>query len=158
MAIDISKYVRVGSPGDVDILLKMCRNFHVSSPYKTMPFDYHKGREFLSAVCSGNKLDHIVLVGLLDEKPIGCIIAAASEPAFSSVKIATELGWWIEPKHRHTRTSVLLYSAYEDWAYRIGASYVQGAYLPGVSPDLDTFYKRRGYIQVESSYIKTLRL
>lgn len=155
--MSIDRHLRLGVLDDVPTLVKFARNFHQASPYNTMKFDRVKGEKFLRDIISGNKMDGVVIVALQNEKPTGFIVGVAHEPVFSSVKIAMELGWWIEPEARGSRASLLIYSAYEDWARRVGCHYVQGAYLPGVSPPLDEFYKKRGYRQVESSFLKTLK-
>lgn len=153
----ISDYLRLGKLDDIEDLLKLASAFHHESPYKTMKFDRAKGEKFLRDVLTGKQMDAIVILALDKDETIGFIIGMANEPVFSSVKIATELGWYIKPDKRGTRASALIYAAYEDWARRIGCHYVQGAYLPGVSPTLDKFYKKRGYRQVESSFLKTLK-
>lgn len=154
----INKYLRLAVLDDIPTLLRFAKHFHSASKYKTMKFDPFKGEKFLRDIISGKLMDGVVLVALDKDKPIGFLVGMANEPVFSSVKIATELGWWIEPDKRMTKASVLIYKAYEDWALRIGCDYVHGAYLPGVSPELDEFYKKRGYFQAESSYIKVLKL
>lgn len=154
----ISKYVRLATKEDIPVLLRFARNFLHASPYKTMKFDVVKGRQFLEQAVEGFGFDRVVLVALNDGEPIGMLVGAASEPVFSNTKVAMELGWWIEEESRHTRASFLLYKAYEDWAERVGCSHVQGAYLPGISPDLDEFYKKLGYKQVETSYLKVLTI
>jgi hypothetical protein len=121
-----------------------------------MRFSRDKGEEFLKTVILGPQSEGIVLVALKETKPIGMLVGVAREPVFTRSKVAMELGWWIEEAHRKTRASFLIYDAYEDWAKRIGCTHVQGAYLPGVSPRLDEFYQKRGYRQVESSFLKTL--
>lgn len=158
--MSVDKYLRLARTEDIPLLVKFARNFFFASPYKTMKFDAVKGEKFLRDIISGNQMDAIIILALDgsgDDKPVGFIVGMANQPVFSSAKIAMELGWWIEPKARGGRSSLLIYSAYEDWARRIGCHYVQGAYLPGVSPALDEFYKKRGYHQVESSFIKTLK-
>lgn len=154
----VDKYLRLASLDDIPKLMKFARNFWLTSPYKSMKFDPIKGESFLRDIVAGNKMDAIILVALDEGEAIGFLVGASDEPAFSRAKIAVELGWWIEPDRRGTRASFLIYKAYEDWARRIGCSHVQGAYLPGVSPSLDEFYKKRGYIQVETSYLKVLKL
>lgn len=151
------RYLRLARVDDIPDLMRFARNFHFASPYKTMRFDPAKTEKMFRDVISGNQLDGIVLLALQDDKPIGFLAGMANEPVFSRAKISMELAWWIEPDCRRTRASFLIYSAYEDWARRVGCHYVQGAYLPGVSPELDEFYKKRGYHRVESSYIKTLK-
>lgn len=154
----IEKYIRLATLADIPVLIDFAKAFHKASPYRGMRFDTKKGHEFFERVITGALEDHVTLIALKDGKPIGFLVGAASQPHFSSTKVAMELGWWIDEKHRRTRASVLIYQAYEDWAIRIGCSHVQGAYLPGVSPPLDAFYKSRGYTQVESSFLKTLRI
>lgn len=154
----MTEYLRLATLDDIPKLMKFARNFWFASPYKSMKFDPIKGEAFLRNIVTGNKMDSIVLVALHEGEPIGFLVGTSDEPAFSRARIAIELGWWIEPERRRTRASLLIYSAYEDWARRIGCSHVQGAYLPGVSPELDEFYKKRGYVQVESSYLKVLKL
>lgn len=154
----IGNYLRLATLADIPLLIEFAKSFHKASPYRGMRFDAKKGKEFFEGVISGRLEDHVCIVALKDLQPIGFLVGAASQPHFSSTKVAMELGWWIEEKHRHSRASLLIYQAYEDWAIRIGCSHVQGAYLPGVSPPLDEFYKRRGYTQVESSFLKTLRV
>lgn len=152
------KYLRLATLDDIPKLMRFAKNFWFASPYKTMKFDAIKGEGFLRSIITGNKMDSIILVALDKGEPIGFLVGACDEPAFSRARIAVELGWWVEPDRRGTRASFLIYSAYEDWARRIGCSHVQGAYLPGVSPELDEFYKKRGYQRVESSYLKVLKL
>lgn len=154
----MTDYLRLATIDDIPTLIGFAKNFHRVSPYRGMRFNTRKGEKFLKSVIVGSQSEGIVLVALHDLKPIGMLVGAAHEPVFTSNRIAMELGWWIEEEHRATRASLLIYSAYEDWAKRIGCSHVQGAYLPGVSPILDEFYKKRGYIQVESSYLKTLKV
>ena len=152
----IEDHLRLATLDDIPVLLKFAKNFHTVSPYRGMRFSRDKGEEFLKGVILGPQSEGIILVALKDTKPIGMLVGVAREPVFTRSRVAMELGWWIEEADRHSRASFLIYSAYEDWAKRVGCSHVQGAYLPGVSPTLDQFYKKRGYKQVESSFLKTL--
>lgn len=152
----ISDYLRLATVEDIPTLIKFARNFHRASPYNLMRFDTEKGRKFLRGIIEGPPTFGIVLVALKDKKPIGFLVGVCEEPVFTSSKVAMELGWWIEEEHRGTRASALIFSAYEDWAFRVGCTHVQGSYLPGVSKDLTNFYKNRGYVQTESSFVKTL--
>lgn len=154
----ISDYLRMATLEDIPVLLKFAKNFHDASPYRSMRFNTEKGRKFLEGIISGRNTEGVVILALKDKIPIGMLVGSCSEPVFSSAKIAVELGWWIEVEHRKSRASVLIYKAYEDWALRVGCTHVQGAYLPGVSPDLHQFYKKHGYAQVESSYLKVLKV
>lgn len=152
----IDKYLRLARPDDQKVLVDFMRNFHALSPYKTIPFDAGKVEKVFNEITTGMLVDGVILVALKDDEPIGFLAAVAAEPLFASQKIAMELGWWIEEGHRNSRASILIYRAYEEWARRIKAVAVQSAYLPGISPELDRFYERSGYTQVETSFMKVL--
>lgn len=123
-----------------------------------MRFDKRKGEEFLKGVVTGRLKDQVCIVAVDNDIIKGFIVGAASEPVFSSAKVGMELGWWVDPEYRGTRDSFMLFKAYEDWCFRVGCSHIQAAYLPGVSPDLTGFYKKLGYTQVESSFVKVIRM
>lgn len=154
----IEQHLRLATLDDIPILLNLAKNFHKVSPYRGMRFNTQKGKDFLASVITGPKSEGVILVALKDTKPIGMLIGWAAEPVFTSNKVATELCWWVEEEYRKTRGALLLYNAYEDWAARVGCSHIQGAYLSGWRADLHDFFKKRGYIQVESSYLKTLKV
>ena len=153
----IQKYVRLATREDLPVVLKYAKNFHKASPYRSMRFDSEKSKKFFESTLGASQTS-VMLIALKSSEPIGFLTAMAAEPVFSSEKISMELAWWVEPEHRRTRSSYLLFKAYEDWALRVGCSYVQGAYLPGVSTDLDDFYRSQGYTEVESSYMKRIKL
>ncbi len=154
----IEKYVRLANPDDVPVIVDLMREFHRDSPYKAVIFDKNKSKNFILGVIKGNVRDHICLVALRENTPIGFIVGAIGETPFSTDKIASELGWFVRKEARGTKASYLLFKAYEDWAYRAGAKIVQSAYLPSLTPGLDRFYDREGYRPVEQSYIKVVRV
>lgn len=154
----IEKYVRLANPDDATRVVDLMRKFHKDSPYRAIRFEPGKSKDFILGVVKGNIRNHVCLVGLSDDKVIGFIVGAVGETPFSSVKIASELGWFVEREHRGTKASYLLFKAYEDWAYRVGASVIQSAYLPEITEGLDEFYKKQGYRPVEQSFIKVVRV
>ena len=149
--------VRLGTISDIPLLLRYIEKFHGMSPFRSLSFDPKKTEVFLKSVIEGHLVDFVCLIALSDEEPIGFLVGAANQPVFSSERIATELGWFIDKESRGSRASMLIYAAYEDWARRVGCSGIQSAYIPGVSPELDKFYNKRGYVHVESSYFKDLK-
>lgn len=152
----IEKCLRLATLEDIDWLVSCARKFHIASPYNVVGFSESKSHGIFESVIRGKLEDGVILVVLQDEAPIGFLAGMVSQPLFSSQRIAMELAWWVEPDQRGTRASLLVYRAYEDWARRVGCVAIQGAYLPGFSPGLDKFYERRGYRQVETSYMKEL--
>lgn len=154
----IEKYVRLAKPEDVPFIVDLMREFHHDSPYKIVRFEKNKSKDFILGVIKGNIRNHICLVALREDRVVGFIVGAIGDTPFSSDKIASELGWFVQREARGTKASYLLFKAYEDWAYRAGAKLVQSAYLPSLTPGLDKFYDREGFHPVEQSYIKVVRI
>jgi GNAT superfamily N-acetyltransferase len=152
--IDVSKYVRVAKQEDVPDLIRFARNFHKSSPYKWLRFDQKKVKESFERVTSSPGTDMIALIAYKGDENIGMVVAAADSPPFSSEKVSTELAWWVEPEHRKTRAALFLFEAYEEWARRVGCRGVQSAYLLDTNHDPSEFYIKKGYTEVESSFLK----
>lgn len=138
---------------DLPDLISFAKNFHQASPYRTMKFSLEKTREGYRNIIRTGGLNSVILVAHRDDKPIGMIVAMCASPVWSNDLMAMEVAWWIEPKHRGTRHSLLLLEAYEAWAKRVGCQITQLAYLEE-DMKLNEFYKRRGYRRVETSFIK----
>ncbi|MGD9682609.1 MAG: GNAT family N-acetyltransferase [Candidatus Obscuribacterales bacterium] len=153
MSIDVSKYVRVATLDDLNTLVRFSRKFQKNSPYKGMEFSNERTRQTLEAIIRTNGLKGIVLVALKGSEAVGMIVAMADYPPMSSDLMSTELAWWIEPEHRKSRRSLLLFETYEAWAKKIGCKYIHSAYLEG-STELTSFYNRKGYKKVETSFLK----
>lgn len=153
--MNVLDHVRLATLEDIPVLLGFAKEFHRSSPYRSIAFDYGKTLTGFKQIIEGGGLNSIVLVAHEDQTPVGMVVAVAERPAFSSELITMELAWFITEKHRKSRKGLVLFKAYEDWAKRIGAKIVQTAYLigPGQS-DPDAFYVNQGYTPVEKSYMK----
>lgn len=152
--IDVSKYVRIATPEDVPDLVRFAKNFHKDSPYRWLKFDTAKVTQAFKQVTSGPGVDMIALIAHKDGQNIGMVVAAADSPPFSSEKVSTELAWWVEPQFRKTRAALFLFEAYEEWAKRVGCRGVQSAYLVGTDHNPSAFYEKKGFLEVESSYLK----
>lgn len=159
MTADISKYLRLATDKDIGVLVQMTKNFIKStSEYRSIEISHKKLYDTITGIVKGDQTQGVALIALKEGKPVGMILGAANSPLFSEQKIAMELAWYIEPKHRKSRASLLLFRAYEDWAYRVGCDYVQMAYLSNTSNELlDQLYRRQGYTQVEVSYMKEIK-
>lgn len=87
---------------------------------------------------------------------IGCLAGQISNTIFSSVPIAVEIGWFIDPAYRKARDGLKLFSTFEQWAKSKGCEAISMGDLAEVQ-DLAPLYKRRGYELFERTYIKELK-
>ena len=151
--------LRLATTEDVDVVLRFALDFYKASPYKLMRFDRRKATEFLCSVIHSGHTIGLALIALEDSKPVGILIGVQAEPVFSGVEMATELAWWVDPECRDRSAGRLMLDAYEDWALRVGCSYVQVASLVDLSPvELEEFYKSRHYVQAENSFMKVIKI
>ena len=143
---------------DVNDVVRMAKLFARNSPHKTMKFADEKFKKFVEGVVTGDLSRSIIILAHKEGVPIGMVVAVAMEPVWSNDKVATELAWYVKPKHRGSKQSLRLFRAYEDWALRVGCTHIQNAHLEGSEyRDTGRFYERKGYTKVESSYVKTLK-
>jgi hypothetical protein len=61
--------------------------------------------------------------------------------------------WWVNPEHR-SRKSLALKEAYEFWAKKVGAKFIQMANMN--DEKIERFYQRTGYDLTERAYLKVI--
>lgn len=91
-----------------------------------------------------------------DERIVGAIVGRLAAPWFDdSARVATELGWWVEPEHRGQGATLL--RGFESWARDQKADCVGLSDLlhTNASP-AGTLLERYGYELVERSWVKGL--
>lgn len=146
--------LRLATEQDWPEVLRMAHSFYKASPYNVLDFSEVSCRSLFDRYLQGDKTDLIIILAAA-ESPYGMILGHASPTPFSTLKVASELAWWVDESYRSTRDSLLLFKAYEDWAVRIGATICQMAMLDE-STNLEKFYLKNGYKPAERSYIKEL--
>lgn len=113
-------------------------------------------REKIEELCLSLLRDRnttIVVLYMHNDKPVGMLAGMSSEMIFSREIIASEVIWWVEPSFR-SRKTLALKEAYEYWAKRIGAKYIQMANLD--DQKIERYYERTGYKLTERAYLKVI--
>lgn len=146
--------LRLATVDDVPEFLRMARLFHHTSPYSGIPFSEDRILQYFE-IALQNPLSVICILSEQDGDVRGMICGVCDAPPFSDLKVATELAWWMDEEYRHSRDSLDLFKAYEEWARRAGASLCQMALLSS-SPDLTKLYERSGYQLTERTFLKEL--
>lgn len=143
--------IRPATAGDRDALLHMALRFLASSRYGTLV---------------GSTPEHLErLITFLQEDPRGVaflaecdgqaagLIAATVVPNHISGRLSgSEIAWWVQPEfRRRTRAGVRLLDAAEAWARAQRAETFQ-MIAPAGAEDLEGFYRRRGYVELETVF------
>ena len=99
-----------------------------------------------------------VIFAIYDGDKVGGAIAGIIYPeAYSGEDIAQEFFWFIRSEYRGTIRSIKLYHEFEAWAREKGASEVRMGHLADLMPDsVASFYRRLGFEEVETNYVKRL--
>lgn len=153
------KSLKIPTNADLPAVIRLAKNFHAASPYKTLSFDREKVREFAQSIIDSDKTEKIAILAMEDDKPVGLIAGYTARPLFSKELISYELMWWVEPEYRHLKHGLLLIQAYEDWALRVGCKYVIGATLGEVFPEkmADKYFESNGFTKAEFAYVKEVK-
>lgn len=144
--------LRLAEERDYPDVLRMLRSFHESSTYSGISFSEGKIQEFWKYYLENNR-EIIVILSEQGGRPRGLIVGMISRPPFSDEAVASELAWWMDPEFRRSKDSLLLFDAYQDWAFRVGASMCHMALLAS-SPDLSKRYEKNGYQKVETTFMR----
>lgn len=88
--------------------------------------------------------------------PLGFIAGVLTPHFFNpSIRVLSEVLWWVTPEHRGGRAGITLLNAYEMYARDAGADWVTMT-LEEKSPVNPTALTKRGFRLYESSYLKEL--
>jgi len=91
---------------------------------------------------------------VLLEEDKGMIAGMVTPFIFGNLKVAAEVGWWVEPEHRKEGVGLNLLTAFEFWAKKVGCASVT---MVSLDDELGKFYERNGYTLYERAYMKELK-
>lgn len=97
----------------------------------------------------------VVFVADVDGQAVGFLALVVLQHPFGGEPYGDELGWWVEPEWRRGRIGWDLLDAGERWA-RDHQVTVLKMIAPAGSP-IGRLYEHRGYVPVETAYVKRMR-
>jgi len=105
-----------------------------------------------------NALDAGILgaFGMFDgDKLVGLLLGIIGPQFLVEANLAQELMWWVDPEYRKSLNSVRLVMLFEEWSKMNGASaIVMARFTEADDNRLDNFYRRRGFREIETHYLK----
>lgn len=141
---------------DMPDMLRMSLLFKDNSPYRDFPLEEDKLEEFIRSIMQMSPDKGIMLLSIVDGKPIGMIAGLAVEFIFSSEKHAAELVWWVDPEYRGDKGRELQ-EAFISWSKEVGCKYLQMAMEMGEDAEKMTkIYTKQGFKLMEQSWIKEI--
>jgi GNAT superfamily N-acetyltransferase len=82
---------------------------------------------------------------------VGMIAGVTQTHPITGAVTATEFAWWVEPEFRGSSAGGRLLKAFEGWARFQRAAVIQ-MIAPVGAEELEGFYRRRGYEEVETTF------
>ncbi len=145
--------IRLATVQDRDRLLELFQQFHQASPYSHVPFSVSKTDQLLEHVLKST--EGIVVVAENEGIVIGFLAGLVSELPFAMIRVASELAWWVDPKYRKSKDSLLLLQAYMYWAKNVvKTDQIQVANLMNeYAPALNRLYTKYGFEKKEETWL-----
>jgi len=141
--------VRLATPEDAGAIVRLLRDAHGAAG---LPFPFSAPHAMALAQ------RHIAgpnLVALVGGSPTqGVLLASSQDHPFAAIRFATETVWWVAPEARGQFAAEML-NAYEAWARDQGCAFAGMAALASF-PRAGTIYRRRGYREAETHFLKPL--
>ena len=147
--------IRLAKQEDWPKIAPMGRDFYAFSEYP-IPYDEDSAQaQFIDAVEGPGA---VVIAETAFNEVVGFIgFMTHPFPVNRNVIVGTELGWWIDPVHRGGPVAKELVSTAEQIAKQVyGAQYFTMSKLKKSHKMLDRLYKRIGYVEEDTSYMKAL--
>lgn len=142
--------LKLATHEDIPDILILAQAFVEESPYTGDAEDIEQTvRNLLRDRNQG-----IIVLYLVDDKPVGFIGGVLSKMITSKDPIATEVMWYVSPSARGSRKSLALKEAFEYWAKRVGAKMIAMSTL--ADDKIERYYERTGYKLMEKTYLKVI--
>lgn len=135
----------------------MLEKFSQASPYKEITLDVQKMESIIEKILGGDKSEALILLYIVNERPVGLLVGMKTEMNLNYDKIAHELIWWVEPQYRGGRAGIELFKAFEFWAKKVGCKLVQMSLVETEdAPKVQKIYSKFGYKPTERAFLKEI--
>lgn len=140
--------VRPATPADAFTIVRLLRDAHAAA---ALPFPFSAPHAM--ALAQRHIAEPHLLALVAGNPATGVLLASAQDHPFAAVRYATETVWWVDPEARGVGADML--AAYEAWATEQNCAFAGMAAL-ATFPRAATIYRRRGYREAETHFLKPL--
>lgn len=141
--------VRLATTADTGSIVRLLRDAHGAA---ALPFPFSAPHAM--ALAQRHIAEPDLLAVVAGEPAQGVLLASSQDHPFAAVRFATETAWWIALEARGQFAPDML-AAYEAWALEQGCAFAGMAALASF-PRAGVIYRRRGYHEAETHYLKPL--
>lgn len=141
--------VRLATLADAPAIVRLLREAHAAA---RLPFPFSAPHAMALAQRHASEPRLLALVAGTPAKAV--LLASCQDHPFAAVRYATETVWWITPEARGQFAADML-DAYESWAAEQGCAFAGMASLASF-PRAGIIYRRRGYREAETHFLKPL--
>lgn len=147
--------LKIATLKDLADIKRMAKSFFLSSIYSDKEYDDDKVNDIILELLH-DPTNRVIILGVLEGKPIAQLAATVQPLIFNTSRIATEVLWWVDDDHRRSGVGQQLIDAFEYWATNIAkADYTQLCSLNGDMVDpVGKHYEKIGYTLIEKAYLK----
>lgn len=137
----------------INDVVRMCREF-----YKHTIYDDPFCDESVYTIIRSSISDNLCMVSIVDGSVVGFIGGIMGAMLMNlSVKMTTELGWWVDKEYRNSGAGLKLIRAFEKRAKELGAKYTNANYMESSMPaEVKKMYLRLGYVENEQVMTRKL--
>lgn len=140
--------LRIASINDLDEVYGMAKKFIATTDYKDI-YEETALRNLCSAILSSDGSSSICII----HEGNGFIAGMVAPLIFGNKRLATEIGWWVEPDKRKSNVGKELIEAFEYWAKTVQCDQIV---MISLDDDLGKYYEKRGYHLHERAYMKAV--
>lgn len=147
--------IRKATHNDVERIVEMVGHFMAERVGDTRYGDVLKFKPKVVAKLADLVIDKgIILLAVVDDQVVGMLAGVPLEEMIANTPMLDEMVWWVEPAHRKGTVGPRLLKRLEEWSRQKGLRLVKMVAPAGSG--VGAFYKKLGYEEVETSYVKRL--
>lgn len=141
--------IRDAVPEDVPRIVEMSTRFNASSIYRRL---FPTTPERLEELAVLLITDHKLWVAEVDGAVVGMLGLAVVPHIMTGLIYGEEVGWWVEPEHRHRSAGPRLMHTMECYVRQNRLHMVK--MLAPADSSVGDFYRKCGYQAIETAWIK----
>ena len=140
-------------PWELPLTETLAREFHDVAALGTT----FSPRSWASFIQASSQQGTLGCFGMfIDQQLVGVLVGILIQQCMTDVVLGQEIMWYVRPEHRQTLDSMRLLGLFEAWAKKRGAHGMIMARFGSTGDDdkLGKFYRRRGFREIETHYLK----
>jgi len=148
--------VRVATEKDIIDLTILGKQFVKESQYYDL-LGWDASKVHITLTNAMEREDFEIFCFCCDSEVVGLLACFVTPCFFSETIQAVEMLWYVDPEHRGSKEAQQLLDHYEEWAKEKKAVVVNLINLDVLNAEkVGRLYERRGYRQIENTFIKEL--